>query len=100
MIIWYIIIGLHSYATILLYCYMIIVLYYYIILLYFFTLPVINHSQIKTIYATGGESKVNWDLIQKEIEDPNFDGYPSRIAMGSHGYPWVSMEIRGNPWMP
>ena len=53
-----------------------------IILLYFFTLPVINHSQIKTIYATGGESKVNWDLIQKEIEDPNFDGYPSLYGSG------------------
>ena len=35
-----------------------------------------NNAQIPTIYAKGGESRVNWDEIMSEYEDPNYDGPP------------------------
>ena len=31
-------------------------------------------AQIPTIYANGGESRVNWDEIMSEYEDPNYEG--------------------------
>ena len=54
-----------------------------IILLGFSTaiLTEINYAQIHTIYATGG-FEVNWDEVEKELNDPNNDDLPMLYGSG------------------
>lgn len=52
-----------------------------IILLSILIFPEINFAQINTIYAKGG-FRVNWDEVEKEVNDPNYDGPPLLYGSG------------------
>lgn len=41
-----------------------------------FTITNTMYSQNQTVYANGGESRVNWDDIMSEYENPDYDGAP------------------------
>ncbi|MDB9931120.1 hypothetical protein OAD28_00180 [Flavobacteriales bacterium] len=47
-----------------------------IILLSSFTIGNAIYAQNQTIYANGGETNVNWDVIMSEYESPDYDGAP------------------------
>lgn len=47
---------------------------YFILSSFFILTSNVISAQIPTIYANGGESRVNWDEIMSEYEDPNYEG--------------------------
>ena len=60
-----------------------------ILLLSILILPEINYSQIHTIYAEGGFI-VNWDEVEKEVNNPNYDGLPMLYGSGCTEGPSLS----------